>query len=236
MSNAPFRFKQFGVQQDRCAMKVGTDGVVLGAWTAVAGATRILDIGTGTGLLALMAAQRCPLAWIDAVEIDEASAEQAAANAAASPWADRVRVHRIDVRRLRASAPYDLILCNPPFYAGEMQSPDARTDVAKHGGGLSFPALVDALDALLAPDGRAALIVPLNREDVLLQPGRDRGLRPCRRRVLRYLEGRPPKRVLLELARGEPKVEEEVELVVEHGPGRYSEAYTALLKEFLLRF
>jgi tRNA1Val (adenine37-N6)-methyltransferase len=100
--NPQFAFKQFRVQQDRCALKVGTDGVVLGAWANVEEAKRILDIGTGTGLLALMAAQRAPGARIDAVEIDEAAAEQAAENVAASPWADRVRVHRMDVRRMPA--------------------------------------------------------------------------------------------------------------------------------------
>lgn len=230
-----FQFKQFTIHQDRCALKVGTDGVVLGAWASVENAKRILDIGTGTGLLALMAAQRNLGAWIDAVEIDDASAVQAAENVTASPWADRVRVHRMDVRRLRASDPYDLILCNPPFYAGEMDSPDARTGVAKHGGELTFAQLVEAVRTLLADDGRFACIIPLNREAELLELAESAWLGVERRCVLRYLEGRPPKRVLLELVRGGGIAVEE-ELTVEHAPGAFTEAYRTLLKDFMLKF
>ncbi len=230
-----FQFKQFTIHQDRCALKVGTDGVVLGAWANVEGAKRILDIGTGTGLLALMAAQRNPEAWIDAVEIDDASAEQAAENVTASPWADRVRVHRMDVRRLRASDPYDLILGNPPFYAGEMDSPDARTGVAKHGGELTFAHLVEAVRTLLAEDGRFACIIPLNREAELLELAEGAWLGVERRCVLRYLDGRPPKRVLLELVRGGGIAVEE-ELTVEHAPGAFTEVYRTLLKDFMLKF
>lgn len=230
-----FQFKQFTIHQDRCALKVGTDGVVLGAWANVEGAKRILDIGTGTGLLALMAAQRNAEALIDAVEIDDASAEQAAENVAASPWADRVRVHRMDVRRLRANAPYDLILCNPPFYAGEMDSSDARTGVAKHGGELTFAQLVEAVRTLLADDGRFACIIPLNREAELLELAEGAWLGVERRCVLRYLDGRPAKRVLLELVRGGGVAVEE-ELTVEHAPSSFSEAYRTLLKDFMLKF
>lgn len=234
MAATPFRFKQFSLQQDRCALKVGTDAVVLGAWADVDGA-RILDIGTGTGVLALMAAQRNPAARIDAVEIDEPSAEQAAANAAASPWASRVRVHRMDVRRMRASEPYDRILCNPPFYAGEMDSPDARTGVAKHDGGLTFPELVKVTARLLAPAGRFVCIIPLNREADLCAIAAGHGLSPACRCVLHYLEGRPPKRVLLELVHGPSPLRQE-ELLVEHRPGRFSEAYRRLLAPYLLKF
>lgn len=234
MPNPDFRFKQFTLRQDRCALKVGTDAVVLGAWADVDGA-RILDIGTGTGVLALMAAQRNPAARIDAVEIDDASAGQAAENAAASPWPHRVRVHRMDVRRMRADGPFDRILCNPPFYAGEMGSPDARTGVAKHGGGLRFAELLDVVDRLLAPAGRFACIIPLNREAELCAIAADHGLHPARRCVLQYLEGRPPKRVLVELDRARGNLLEE-HLLVEHGPGRFSDACRTLLAPFLLKF
>ena len=216
-------------------MKVGTDGAVLGAWAHVEGARRVLDIGTGTGLLALMAAQRAPQAGIDAVEIDDEAAKQAGENVAASPFADRVRVHRMDVRRLKASEAYDLILCNPPFYAGEMDSPDARTGVAKHSGELAFAELIDVVDRLLAEDGRFACIVPANRERELLALAAKKELSPIRRCALHYLAKRPAKRILLELARNTEPLEEE-RLVVEDEPGLYTEAYRTLLKDFMLKF
>ncbi|MBK7085158.1 MAG: methyltransferase [Flavobacteriales bacterium] len=146
MPKAEFRFKQFTVRQERCSMKVSTDGVLFGAWVDYAGATRILDIGTGTGLLALISAQRNAQARIDALEIDDDAAAQAAENMAASPWADRVRVHRADARRVHAGDPYDLILCNPPYYSGYSTSPDARIGLAKHSGELTFPQLIAAVE------------------------------------------------------------------------------------------
>lgn len=236
MPNDFFQFKRFTVRQDRCALKVGTDGVLLGAWTHWGHANRILDIGTGTGLLALIAAQRNATAHIDAVEIDDAAAAQAAENAAASPWVGRVRIHRMDVRRLRASEPYDIIVCNPPFYAGEMGSPDARKGVAKHGGELSFAELLDAVDRLLAEVGRFNVIVPVDREADLLREAAHVGLGPSRRCVVRYLASKPPKRVLLELRRGPSKVEEEEVAVEEDGPFDYSAKYQALLSDLMLKF
>jgi tRNA1Val (adenine37-N6)-methyltransferase len=235
MPNDFFQFKQFTVRQDRCALKVGTDGMVLGAWVRVEGARRILDIGTGTGLLALIAAQRNAVASIDAVEIDDASAQQAAENVAACPWSDRMRVHRMDVRRMKSAEPYDLIICNPPFYAGEMDSPDARKGLAKHSGELTFAELIDAVSHLIASDGRFACILPLNREAELVKLAAGADLHVIRRCALRYLEARPPKRVLLELGRSAAMPQHE-ELVVEHAPGVFTEAYRALLSELMLKF
>lgn len=236
MPNDIFLFKQFAIRQDRCALKVGTDGVLLGAWTDYAGARRVLDIGTGTGVLALIAAQRNGEALIDAVEIDDDSAEQAAENAAASPWADRVRVHRMDVRRLAASDPYDLIICNPPFYAGEMGSTDARTGLAKHSGELSFRELLAAIDRLLKDDGHASLIVPLNREKELLKVAVEHGFHPARRCMVRYLAAKPPKRVMLELRRELMAPTREEIVVEERAPFDYSPPYKALLSDLMLKF
>lgn len=236
MPNDFFQFKQFTIHQDRCALKVGTDGVLLGAWSDYAGAKRILDIGAGTGLLALIAAQRTVEARVDAVEIDDASAEQAAENVAASPWADRVRVHRMDVRRLHASEAYDLILCNPPFYAGEMGSPDERMGLAKHGGELTFTELIGAVDRLLSSEGRFNVIAPMNREQELLHEAQRAGLNKSRRWVVRYLASKPPKRVLLELRRHTSTLEEDEITVELSGPADYSPRYRELLRDLLLKF
>ena len=230
-----FHFKRFSIKQDRCALKVGTDGVILGAWTNVEGANRVLDIGTGTGLLALMIAQRNDQAQIDAIEIDDASAEQAAENVAASPWADRIRVHRMDVRKMKSDQGYDLIICNPPFYAGEMRSPDERTGLAKHSGELSFADLGKAVADHLSDHGKFACIIPINREKDLIGSLAAHGIHPSRRCELKYLEDRSAKRLLLEFRRDRKDVSPEV-LVVEHRPGEFTLQYRYLLKDFLLKF
>lgn len=236
MPKPAFRFKQFTIQQDRCALKVGTDGVLFGAWVNYSGAERILDIGTGTGVLALIAAQRNVAATIDAVEIDDASAAQAAENTAASPWPDRVRVHRMDVRRMTSADLFDLIVCNPPYYAGYSTAADERMGVAKHSDELLFPELIAAVDRLLTDAGRFAVIIPLNREPELIALAADVGLKPVRRCVVRYVAHRPAKRVLLELDRIGASVREE-ELTVENtGPFDYTPQYRALIADLMLGF
>lgn len=236
MPKPSFRFKQFTIHQDRCALKVGTDGVLFGAWVDYNGAHRILDIGTGTGVLALIAAQRNATATIDAVEIDDAAAEQAAENAAASPWSDRVRVHRMDVRRMNAGQPFDLVICNPPYYAGYSTATDERMGLAKHSDELLFPALVAAVDHLLAKTGRFAVIIPLNREQELITLTAKVGLKPTRRCVVKYVAHRPAKRVLLELSKlGEVLHQEE--LTIENtDPFDYTPEYRALISDLMLNF
>jgi len=236
MPKPSFRFKQFTIHQDRCALKVGTDGVLFGAWVDHQGAKRILDIGTGTGVLALIAAQRNATATVDAVEIDDDSAAQAAENVAGSPWADRVRVHRMDVRRMNASGPFDLIICNPPYYVGYSASPDARIGLAKHSDELLFPELIEAVDRLLAADGRFAVIIPLNREKEFLREAGRIGVRPVRRCVVRYVAHRPAKRVLLELDRSGRPVQEEELTIEATGPFDYTPKYRALISDLMLNF
>ncbi len=209
-----FRFKQFTIHQDRCALKVGTDAVIFGAWVDYDDAKRILDIGTGTGVLALIAAQRNASAQVHAVEIDDDSAAQAAGNAAASPWADRIRVHRMDARRMKSDAPFDLILCNPPYYSGTAPASGERGRVAKHGAELAFEELLRCVRDSLAPTGRFAVIIPSDREAEFVALSAAQELFPARRCLLRYVAHRPPKRVLLELRRARGACAEE-ELTVE---------------------
>lgn len=216
-------------------MKVGTDGAVLGAWADVERAKRILDIGTGTGILALMTAQRTPEAVIDAVEMDEQTAAQASENVASSPWTDRIRVHCMDARRLRASELYDLVICNPPYYPGEMSTTDASSAIAKHSAELNLQELLAIVDGLLADDGRFAVIVPANRERDLCDSSEGTGLFVARRAPLFYLENRACKRVLLEFVRQRTTMVQE-QVTVEHAPGTYTEQYRALLEPFMLHF
>ena len=236
MAKPHFRFKHFILLQDRCAMKVSTDGVMFGAWVRYGPLQRILDIGTGTGLLAMIAAQRCPTAWIDAVEVDAEAAGQAAANIAAGPWADRMRVHAMDVRRLHAAEPYDLIVCNPPYYAGYSGPEDPRVAVAKHSQDLGFSQLLEVAARWLGREGRLAVILPLNREEEFLRNAEKVGLHPVRRCRVRYVPHRPPKRSLLELERkGGPVLEEEL-TVEASGPFDLSPAYKALVADLMLNF
>ena len=160
-----FDFKQFSVEQSGAAMKVGTDGVLLGAWVALpdeGGA--VLDIGTGTGLLALMVAQRSAESRIVAVEIEPQAAEQAAANVAASRWSERIEVVCADVRDYSPSGTFDLIISNPPYFSASLHSPDAARNLARHSDTLSLGALASAAVRMLSPRGRLAVVLPADSE------------------------------------------------------------------------
>lgn len=234
MPNSWFRFQQFTVRQDRCAMKVGTDGVLLGAWACTPGVARVLDIGTGTGLLALIAAQRAPQAMVQAVEIDPAAAQQAAANAQASPWGGRIQVHAADIRHWRPSARFDLVLCNPPFYKGHQASADQRLAAAKHEGLLNFGELFAAMARLMAEKGRACVILPADRSGEAAESAEAHGLAMQRRCAVRYVPGKPVKRVLAAFMRvpGMPCAMDE--LLLHQGDGSFSPRYRALVGDLEL--
>lgn len=236
MPNDHFRFKQFTIRQDRCALKVSTDGVLLGAWTDHRGVRRILDIGTGTGVLALIAAQRNGQALIDAVEIDPASAGQAKENVAASPWADRVNVHEADIRHWGAGQRYDLILCNPPFYKGHPASSNRRAANARHEGALDLEALLRAMAEHGTDHVRANLILPMHRlqevQDLMAPHGFSLS-RICR---VRHVEHKPAKRILLELSRRAKEGPRMEELVIQDGQGHFTLDYRSLLEDLELDF
>ncbi len=230
----PFTFKQFHVDDRACGMPVSTDGVVLGAWAALPGAGRVLDLGTGSGLLALMCAQRSG-AGITAVELDDAAAQQALGNFRASPWPDRLTLVQADIRQWQTSEPFDAIICNPPYFtSGERsQRSDARAQ-ARHVDTLSHTELLSALVRLLHPRGCASLILPVVEAAQLVEQATDFGLHLQRRCSLFSRAGKPAQRWLLQLGRQAADLQLE-DLTIHGQDGGYSAAFRALTQDFYLK-
>lgn len=170
MSNHYFQFKQFTIHQDKCGMKVSTDACIQGAWTPIADSVvDVLDIGTGTGLLSLMLAQRNESIQIDAIELDTDAAQQASENVKASPWADRINVIQGDVTQHAFTKQYDMIICNPPFFNNSLLGDDAQRNSVRHTISLSYDALLTVLQKVLKPTGYAAILLPTAEHDVWVQ-------------------------------------------------------------------
>lgn len=234
MTSAGFRFKQFTVHQDRCAMKVGTDGVALGAWAPVEAVRRILDIGTGTGLIALMLAQRAAQAeQIVAVELDADAAAQAAENVAASPWANRIRVVHSPIQQF-VDEPFDLIVSNPPYFSHGQTFSDLSRQQARHTSQLLHVELLDHACRLLAPRGRIALILPVREAEMLQQVAREKSLYlNCCQRIIPK-KNKEPNRFLLLFSRENACYEAE-DLVINADDGGYSETYREMVRAFYLK-
>ena len=231
---AGFRFKQFAVEQEDVAMKVGTDGVLLGAWANTDNAKRILDIGTGTGVIALQMAQRNPIAQIHAVEIDETTAKRARANFDLSPWAERMTVEQTAVQEFEPSEKFDLIVSNPPYFIDSLLPPDAKRSTARHTHDLTFDELDSAVCRLLADDGRFALILPITEFEKYLSLTQLHLVRRCN---VCPIEGGAVKRVMGELAKRKPNVIKHETIAIERGKrGDYTDDYRTLTKDFYLKF
>jgi tRNA1Val (adenine37-N6)-methyltransferase len=173
-----FRFKQFTIHQQHCAQKVSEVACIQGAWTTAPDTCqRILDIGSGTGLLTLMLAQRYTVP-IDAIELDEAAFKQGCENVNASPFHNRIHCTQGDVLQLSFTHRYDLIICNPPFFSNQLRSPNAQSNVAKHSTHLDLPSLLQRVDSLLSDDGCCSLLLPVNRNTELLDLCAQFSLRP----------------------------------------------------------
>lgn len=234
MKEPDFRFRQFSIRQDRCPMKVGTDGVLLGAWAPLGNESRILDIGTGTGLIALMAAQRNPAAAITAVEIDRSSAEQAAENVAMSPWHDRIAVICTDIRTFSSSERFDTILCNPPFFRNSLQCPDPGRNTARHDGTLSFEELLRKASELLADDGEFCVIIPSDAVSGFTGLAASAGLQMHRRTDVTTRAGAQPKRTLLSFGKKWQECESSI-LDMRDQSGQPSLPYRQLVNNFYLK-
>jgi len=238
MAGNYFKFKQFVINQDLASFKVTTDSVLLGAWAGIADAGTILDIGTGTGLLALMAAQRSE-AQILAIEPDRNSFMQAGINFAASPWYERLTLLHTTLQDFRPDADmlFDAIITNPPYFIDSLLNPDRGKARARHTVSLSHTELAGAADRLLTPSGSLHLVLPVNEANRFIEEAQRYGLHCTVRLKVRSTPSTSPARVLMTLTRQAVSVCEESELVIEKG-GRhiYSDEYVSLTKGFYLKF
>lgn len=233
MPNPFFQFKQFTVWHDRCAMKVGTDGVLLGAWTEVSAANNVLDIGVGTGLVSLMIAQRCA-ACIVGVEIDPEAIRQARENIDRSLWKERISLEEIDFRQYRPEKRFDTIVSNPPYFEDSLTPPDKQRSLARHTSGLSFRDLLAGVSALLADDGQFTLIIPAQADSLLKKLAFSFDLFPIRQCWVQTKPESTPKRTLVTFSRKESSCISQT-LVVELERHVYSPEYIELTKDFYLK-
>ena len=242
-----FKFKRFSINQDKTAMKVGTDGVLLGAWTPLdLKPESILDIGTGTGLIALQLAQRSTAFQIDALEIDENAYEQAVDKFENSPWGDRlfcyhaaldefVEEAEAEQEEFGESLCYDLIVCNPPFYAEDVKSQDPARDLARFQDALPFDELISAADLLLSDEGIFAVIIPYKEEERFVELCKQNQLYPQK---ITRVKGHAQSDIIRSLlAFGRITLTEipTDELVIETARHHYTSEYRALTRDFYLK-
>lgn len=239
--NKPFRFKDFIIHQDKTAMKVGTDGVLLGAWCSLDSEPEsILDVGSGTGLISLMLAQRSFAETIDAVEIDEQAYEQTVENFEESEWADRLFCYHSSFQDFaeemkEEEETYDLIVSNPPFYQNAYETEDDSRNKARFTSALSFEDLLSGISNILSEDGVFSTIIPYTEEEQFIQIAIENRLIPYR---ICRVKGNPTseiKRSLLEFSFQKKEIQEE-ELVIEVGRHQYTKEYQDLTREFYLKF
>ena len=230
MANSYFSFKQFSISQDKCAMKVGTDGTLLGAWAQ--GGKNILDIGTGTGLIALMMAQRFPDAHVTGIDIDPSAVEQASENVQNSPFANRITILEADVCQHHGQ--YDCIVSNPPFFEQSLVCPDSQRSLARHDTSLSYTSLFKAVKSLLTEQGTFSLVVPIDYKNRIFEEAALNGFFMHREWSVQTTPRKSPKRLLLTFALHSTESIDTGVGLLEDAPGLRSSWYSKLTSPFYL--
>lgn len=231
-----FRFKKFTIHQDKCAMKVGTDGVLLGAWTDPRLATKIADIGTGTGLIAIMLAQKSN-ASVTGIEIDTGAATQAKENMSNTLWKDRLNVVEADIKDYypHHEAEFDLIVSNPPFFNENTKGYSEKRNIARHTDGLSFGLLVEAVSFILKEDGRFSVIIPATSAQEFISEAIRHKISLTRKTEVITKLGTPAKRVMMEFCKNTSNnaTTEYAQLLLSEN-GNKSQEYINLTSDFYL--
>jgi len=234
-SGTHFHFKQFSIQHDRCSMKVGTDGVLLGAWAEVKNATHVLDIGTGTGVIALMVAQRTvPTAQIEGIELDADAAAQAQQNALQSPWHTKVSIHAASLQQFTPTQKYDLILSNPPYFVNSQEPPDQKRLQTRHTVTLTFEELLMSVSKLITDEGTFNVILPYTEGLKFIHLAAIQGLHVTRQWSFRTRATKPIERWLLAFSKQHIANPEKGEILLYDTGTHWSTGYRELTHDFYL--
>lgn len=235
MADSYFTFKQFRVMHRKSIMKVGTDGVLLGAYVDCGDAKRILDIGTGTGLLCMMLAQKSQ-AEIHGIDINDEAVDVARANVSECKWNDRISIILSSVQDFSTDEKYDLIVSNPPFYTTDVIAPEKGRALARHDISLDFIQLVEAVDRLLADDGRCYVIYPTDICELFEKEAQKRNLYAKSRLLISSRMGLPPIRTIVELRRNKCQTCVDAICIENNSRHDYSERYKEITKDYYLKF
>ena len=229
-----FKFKQFEIAQEQTAMKVGTDGVLLGAWADLDNAQNILDIGSGTGLIALMCAQRQSMAIIDALEIEPAAARQADENFKKAKWKQRLNLIHMDFIKYITEKKYDVIISNPPYFDEQSKNPDRQRNLARHTSNLSLKKLIQKSKKLLKETGSIQLILPADKFSQLEQIIKQETLYLNKICYVKGHQNAKVKRILVKISNFISELEEN-QLIIEKSRHHYTDAYIRLTRDFYLK-